>query len=476
MPSRRATLPRFLPGVADYNAPWRPITIRCHDPQPSPGDDPSAARMYFPTTPPGAIITQLASVVAHDRSLEDHSPPMPRVNPEILRWARETAGLDLEEAAKKLDLPSARGLSPGERLAALETGDTEPSRPMLLRMAKQYHRPLLSFYLSTPPRSGSRGQDFRVLPEDYRDTDQAILDALLREFVVRQGLIRAAIEDEDEPTPLTFIGSASIDGGVDALVTSLRAALALPLAAFRAARDADQAFRLLRGRVEALGVFVILASNLGSHHTALEIDSFRGWALADPIAPFIVINDLDSRTAWSFTLLHEAAHLWLGYSGVSGGTPDRGIERFCNDVASEFLLPSVELREFTVERAEAADSLKERISVFAGVRHVSRSMVAYRLYRRRSINSRRWEQLREAFRLEWVGRRDQRRDVSGGKSTGPNYYVVRRHRLGDALLRTTARLLASGAITTTKAGQVLGVKPYNVQTLTAGTARTALRP
>ena len=27
---------------------------------------------------------------------------MPQVNPDILRWARETAGLTLEEAARKL--------------------------------------------------------------------------------------------------------------------------------------------------------------------------------------------------------------------------------------------------------------------------------------------------------------------------------------------------------------------------------------
>jgi hypothetical protein len=46
----------------------------------------------------------------------------------------------------------------------MELGDDEPTRPVLLKMAKTYHRPLLVFYLAEPPRTGDRGQDFRTLP------------------------------------------------------------------------------------------------------------------------------------------------------------------------------------------------------------------------------------------------------------------------------------------------------------------------
>ncbi len=65
---------------------------------------------------------------------------MPRVNPDILRWARETAGFDIDEAARKLGLREARGVGPRDRLGALETGEAEPTRPLLLKMAKQYRR------------------------------------------------------------------------------------------------------------------------------------------------------------------------------------------------------------------------------------------------------------------------------------------------------------------------------------------------
>ena len=40
------------------------------------------------------------------------------INPEILIWARKTAGLDLETAARKIQLNAARGMSGPERLAA----------------------------------------------------------------------------------------------------------------------------------------------------------------------------------------------------------------------------------------------------------------------------------------------------------------------------------------------------------------------
>jgi Zn-dependent peptidase ImmA (M78 family)/transcriptional regulator with XRE-family HTH domain len=391
---------------------------------------------------------------------------MPRINPAILRWARETAGLSLEEAAERISLAEARGVSGSDRLAALEVGEVEPSRALLVRMAKQYRRPLLVFYLAEPPRKGYRGQDFRTLPDDYVGEQEPVLDALLRDILARQALLKSALEEEDEAERLPWIGAARMADGVTRVVGMLRDALALPLVEYRSAADSDDAFALLRERTERLGAFVVLISNLGSHHTGLGVEVFRGLAIADPIAPFIVINDQDSRAAWSFTLLHELTHLWLGLTGVSDSSIEREVERFCNEVASEFLVPSDELAAVGLAASPSLSDLEESITTFARVRRVSRSLVAYRLYRNGQITELQWSRLTRLFRQQWLNLRDRERETSRKEGGGPNYYVVRRHRLGK-ILPTTGRLLRSGAITTTKAGRVLGVKPGNVGVLLA---------
>jgi IrrE N-terminal-like domain len=305
---------------------------------------------------------------------------MPKINPDILVWARETAGLTPEEAVKKLGIRDARGVAAVDRLAALETGSAEPTRPMLVKMAKQYRRPLVTFYMSAPPRKGERGRDFRTLPEGHSRTAEALLDALIRDVRARQSMVRAVLEDEEETDPPPFVGSMRMSDGTASVLASMRKTLRISLDGFRSMGSPEEAFALLRAKTEATGVFVLLIGNLGSHHTAIDLDTFRGFALADEIAPFVVINDQDAPAAWSFTLLHELAHLWLGATGVSGAFAEAAIEQFCNRVASEFLLPPEELANLQVDDTTDFETAEARITDFAQARRLSSSMVAYRLY------------------------------------------------------------------------------------------------
>lgn len=397
---------------------------------------------------------------------------MPAVNPEILAWARETAGLSLEAAVERLGIRDARGVAAVDRLRALEIGNQAVSRPLLLKMAKQYRRPLLTFYLSAPPRRGERGEDYRNLPEQHSDAE-ALVDALVRDIRARQAMVRAILEDDEDAEPLPFIGSASMDEGVAPVLQAIRRTIDLDLAEFRAQASPEGGFALLRGKVEAAGVFVLLAGNLGSHHTALSVEVFRGFALSDELAPFIVINDQDARSAWSFTLLHELVHLWLGTTGVSGSYAEARIERFCNDVASAFLLPSNELPLIGVDRRTDLAAATRLIEEFSTGRHLSRSMVAYRLLRANLITTDTWRQLRGTFQRLWQENRAAQRQLARDREGGPNYYVVRRHRLGSALLKFVARSVSGGALTPTKAGKVLGVKPRSVEPLLSGVALAA---
>jgi Zn-dependent peptidase ImmA (M78 family)/transcriptional regulator with XRE-family HTH domain len=388
------------------------------------------------------------------------------VNPKILRWARETAGLSTEGAARKLGIRDARGIGAADRLLALEEGKAEIGRSMLVKMAKAYHRPLLAFYLEAPPPKGDRGEDFRNLPN--RSTgSEALVDALVRDVKARQNIVRAILEEEEEATPLPWVGSASMEGGVGQLLASIRQMLAADLADYRAQPSPDAAFAFLRGKVEAAGVFVLLIGSLGSHHTAIPVDAFRGFAVADPIAPFIVINDQDAKAAWSFTLLHELAHLWLGATGVSGAFAETGIEQFCNDVAADFLLPAPEIGLVRVNNSTEYERAVKLIGDFATARHLSRSMVAYRLFRSGEISEPLWRRVSEVFRQ---AQRATKSETKSEREGGPNYYVVRRHRIGSALLRFAARHMSDGVLTPTEAGKVLGVKPRNVAPLLSTTS------
>ncbi len=389
---------------------------------------------------------------------------MPAINPDILSWARETAGLSLDEAADKLDIGTARGIPGPDRLAAYERGDRAPSRPLLLKMAKAYRRSLLTFYLSTPPRKGDRGEDFRSLPNQHTAAEP-LVDALLRDIRARQSMVRSLLEDDEDITPLAFVGSMTTDAGTDRVLASIQITLGIDLATFRAQGSAEEAFAYLRSRAEAAGIFVLLIGNLGSHHTNLDVSAFRGFALADPLAPFVVINDQDAKSAWAFTLLHEIAHLWVGASGVSGPWGESQLERFCNTVASSFLLPQDELAGLAVDHRSDREAAHQLISTFAQMRFVSRSMVAYRLLQSQRISAATWEHLSQRFREEWRQQRDAQRNRARARESGPDYYVVRRHKLGAALLRFVDRSLSDGGLTPTKAGKVLGVKPRSVATL-----------
>ncbi len=257
-----------------------------------------------------------------------------------------------------------------------------------------------------------------------------------------------------------------MNDSVQALTTSIEQLLKVTRAQYRAQKDAESAFALLRERAEQAGVFVLLIGNLGSHHSAIPVEAFRGFAIADPIAPFIVINDGDARAAWSFTLLHELAHLWLGATGVSGGgSPEKRIERFCNDVAGEFLLPRADVQAIDVGGLD----LDAQIDVIAGHANrwrVSRQMVAYGLYKAGRITREAWRALEAGIRERWVAERRREKDQSKD-SDGPSYYVVRRHRLGHAMLDFARRYTDAGALSPSKAAKVLGVKPRSVYPLLA---------
>jgi Zn-dependent peptidase ImmA (M78 family) len=96
---------------------------------------------------------------------------------------------------------------------------------------------------------------------------------------------------------------------------------------------------------EDSGILVFRSSVVVNYtRRRLNVEEFRGFVIADPIAPAIFLNGDDSKYANIFTLVHELAHIWLGESGVSDndiGSANKNEIR-CNAIAAEVLVPSSE--------------------------------------------------------------------------------------------------------------------------------------
>ncbi|MFG0924673.1 ImmA/IrrE family metallo-endopeptidase [Pseudomonas sp. CJQ_8] len=387
---------------------------------------------------------------------------MPGINPEVLVWARETAGLSREKAAKALAIGGSKVSGP-EMLRRYEHGEKEASRTLIAKMAGVYRRPLLVFYLPSPPAQAERGEDFRTLPEELRIESKGPLDALVRDIYVRQDLVKNVLQDVEEAFPRDYVGSIGFDLEPSIVSKKIADLIGFDLYEFRRYGKPEEAFSYLRKLIEDIGTFVLLIGNLGSHHTNIPVEAFRGFALSDKIAPFIVINDMDAPPARSFTLLHEFSHILMGATGLSGSRAEQKIERYCNDVASLLLLPANELNKKDWHE-ENIDVLLHKISAFARSINISGSLVAYRLFTSGVIQENTWSALSQKFRELWAAQKAAAKEGRDG-SSGPSYYVVRRHKLGGAIVNLVQRTMREGALTATKAGRVLGVKPANVYNL-----------
>lgn len=388
-----------------------------------------------------------------------------QVNPEILQWARQTAGLDMGRAAQLLGFRDGTKRTAVQRLRDLEKGDEDPSVSVLDRMAARYRRPTIVFYLPNPPADEEGVARLRSAPKDLSPADEGLLNAFVRVLRGRQNLLREALEDYGDVERVDWVGSAAEADGREAISARIREVLRLDVVSYRAQPDAEAGFAFLRRRAEAAGVFVLLQGDFGSWQSALEIDLFRGLSLADPVAPFVVINPQDATSAWSFTLLHEMTHLVLGQSEFANPASNDRMEQLCNDVAGDLLLPESDVRTLDDLRGLGVESLADQIPEFAGRWRVSSSMVAYRATRLGYIHPDKLRPLLKIFQSRWREAAKKRKARARQRDTGPSAHIVRAHRLGDALTERTRQLWRAGELTTTRAGMVLGVRAISVHAL-----------
>ncbi|NMB01735.1 MAG: ImmA/IrrE family metallo-endopeptidase [Firmicutes bacterium] len=156
----------------------------------------------------------------------------------------------------------------------------------------------------------------------------------LREYLIETGY-----------APKRFVGSAQIFDDVKEVADSIRHTLGLPIDWAESVGTWQDALNKIFRSAEKAGILVVRNGVVGNNtRRKLNVAEFRGFVLVDDYAPLIFVNGRDYKAAQMFTLAHELAHLWLGSSGVFDlaflQPADHDIERICNKIAAEFLVPT----------------------------------------------------------------------------------------------------------------------------------------
>ncbi|MCY3758961.1 MAG: XRE family transcriptional regulator [Acidobacteria bacterium] len=263
--------------------------------------------------------------------------PDVNVNPEVLRWARKRAAMETATLASRFP-----------RYREWENGTAQPTLKQLERLARTLHASVGYFFLPEPPEEELPIPDFRTVGNKRSGRPSVSLLDTVYLCQQRQDWYRtfARMEGED---PVPFVGSATPDSSVRSTAEEMRTVLRFDLEERRSAATWTDALRRFIEQADAVGVLVMVNGVVGNNtYRKLDPDEFRGFALADDLAPLVFINGADTKAAQMFTLAHEMAHLWLGESALSDleatSEPSHAVEAWCNRVAAELLVPMELLR------------------------------------------------------------------------------------------------------------------------------------
>ena len=377
---------------------------------------------------------------------------MPRVEesitlqPGVLRWARERAGLDRGALAAKL------------RLETQDIADWEHSGRITFTevdgLAKHTYTPLGYLYLSAPPDDSLPIADFRTRSGLSPQRPSPNLLETVYQMQLRQAWMREEMISQEEP-PLEFVGAFSLDSPPSAVATAIGNALRLSRGWAAVEGSWTNALRILRERIESAGVLAVFNGVVGNNtHRKLDIEEFQGFALVDEYAPLVFVNNSDYKTAQIFTLAPELSHIFVGESGLSKlenlSPADHKTEGVCNRIAAEFLVPTAELQEEWKTAKRWGDPYQYIAKAFK----VSTVVAARRALDSELIT-------REAFFEYYYKNRARNWGGTQPTSGGGNFWHNQLWRVGARFGTAVSRAVMEGRVSYTDAYRLTGLKGNN---------------
>ncbi len=327
------------------------------------------------------------------------------VKPELLIWARQSAGYDLSEAARKAHVKP-------EKLVKWEQGEARPTIRQLRELGRIYKRPLAVFYLPEPPQDFQPLRDYRRLPSGVVVEASPALRFEIRRAHDRRETALQLYEDLGEiPPPFAF--SVSLGDDPEYAAGLLRDLLGITYEEQIKWKDEYEALNRWRLAIEQQGVLVFQASGI-------DLGEMRGFSISDLPLPVIAVNSRDFPRARVFTMLHEFGHIALQAGGLCEWDLDepvgrlgdaQRIEMFCNRLAGATMVPQAELlREEIVAAKQDVRWTNDDLAILVSRYQATREVILRRLLITGRITREYYQQRRDEFQREFA---DYRRPTKG---------------------------------------------------------------
>ncbi len=390
------------------------------------------------------------------------------INPDLLVWARRSAGYEVEEAALKLKTDP-------QTLMGWETGAVKPTVAKLRDAAELYKRPLAIFYLPEPPMDFQPLRDFRRRPDGQVGRQSPrLLAAVRRAQDIRDVALELRGFEDDPPGPSPHIDASGRDS--EAFAAAARALLPVPLDRQFGWENARTA---LNGWIDAVTSIDVLVLQV----QAIDVHEMRGFSMSADTLPLITLNGGDFPRGRIFTLLHEFAHVLLHATGVCDALPRTRpegptdeIEVFCNRVAAAILMPEGVFDQEAALRNVPRDgrwdqAVLDRLSYRYSV---SREAVVRRLF---GLGLTDWSFVQEkqaeyqaAFEA-WKAEQAQKRREDE-RAGGPSFYRMKVRDLGRPFIESVVDAYHRRVITGSDLSEFLEVKLNQLPSLQAELALT----
>ncbi len=367
--------------------------------------------------------------------------PEALINPPLLVWARERAGLDLDDAADALKIKR-------DRWHAWEQGDARPTFKQAQTIAAALHLPFGYLFLANPPVENLPLPDLRTVAGEPLAAPSLDLLDTVRIALQRQAWF-ADYQTELGAPEVPFVGRFNVQSSANDVAADMRAVLGV---AVEGGGNWEVFARDLVRAAEAAGVLVMRSGIVGNNtHRKLDVGEFRGFAMSDPVAPLIFINAADAPSARLFTFAHELAHIWIGSTGVSNvalGNSGRE-EVACNAIAAEFLVPA----NLFLPLWQASDLIvEERVAALAKHFHVSQLVIMRRALESGLVD-------RQAYLAHYRAQLQKFREIEGG---GGSFYRNAGAKNSVRFSRAVIAEAKSGRLLMRDAGRLLGVQPAKI--------------